>query len=144
MNNLLNYIAKCCQPIPGDPIIGFITIGRGIAVHHQSCPNINNIQRSQHSRLIEVSWGEDIIQNYPVSIFITANEGDDIIKDIVLTTSNQHAKVISLNARSDSKTHLNYIDLVVEAKNLNNLESLLNKIKQLDSVITVNRNSRDY
>ena len=118
--------AKCCTPIPGDSIIGFITKGNGISVHTKSCPNIINSHAPE--RLIDVYWQNDATDKFPPSV----------IYDITKMISTVNVNIAGMNARLDEKQE-GLIDLTVEVNSLDQLDDVKAKLKSLDTVYSVYR-----
>ncbi len=139
VGNLLTHVAKCCQPVPGEPIIGYITLGRGITIHRQDCANILNASEKQQPRLLEVHWGDESIDNYKVDVVVNAYDRNGLLRDItqLLTTEKTNVFSLSTNINKDENTALIYI--TVEVDGLEALSRLLNKLKQIPNVIDAKR-----
>jgi GTP pyrophosphokinase len=134
LKNILTTYAKCCKPVPGDDIIGYITRGRGATIHRQDCPNILRIK--DRDRLVRVTWGEPQL-TFPVEIQIKAYDRQGLMGDIssLLTDENINVKDIKINI-----THnLAYLDLVVEISNIAQLARVLTKIENLPNVMEAHR-----
>ncbi|MCK4708938.1 MAG: bifunctional (p)ppGpp synthetase/guanosine-3',5'-bis(diphosphate) 3'-pyrophosphohydrolase, partial [Gammaproteobacteria bacterium] len=101
VGNLLTNIATCCKPVPGDEIIGFITRGKGISIHRKDCINIININEDDSVRLIEVDWGGEEADAYPVGLIINAIDRQGLLGDITTTLANEKINVIAVNSLSD-------------------------------------------
>jgi GTP pyrophosphokinase len=139
VGNLLTHIANCCHPIPGDPIIGYITQGRGVSIHRQDCPNVIHANPSQQDRLIEVSWGTKTATGYPVDLVIAAYDRPGLIKDISNIIANEKISLVGLNTTTDKSEGMAYTSLTIEINNLDALSKITNKINQLTNVIEVKR-----
>ncbi|MEZ4357021.1 MAG: bifunctional (p)ppGpp synthetase/guanosine-3',5'-bis(diphosphate) 3'-pyrophosphohydrolase [Eubacteriales bacterium] len=129
--------AKCCNPVPGDDIIGYITRGRGVSVHRKDCTNINDID-FEKGRLIEVSWLEDENYSYEVEIEVVAADRKGLIADITSKINDLNLSLSGINARS-MKNHMASIKLTVEIKSKEHLDGLINKLKNIESVKEVFR-----
>lgn len=128
--------AKCCTPVPGDPIIGFITKGNGITIHTKSCPNIINNRAPE--RLIDVYWQNESTDRFPVKIQVISLNAPSVFYDITKMISTVNVNIIGMNSRlSDSNDGI--LDLTVEVASINQLDDLMAKLKSLDTVYSVYR-----
>ena len=127
--------AKCCTPVPGDPIIGFITKGNGISVHVKSCPNIINSKSPE--RLIDVYWQNLSTDKFPVKIQIISGNSPSILYDVSKMMSTFDVNILSINARTDTDNGV--MDLVIEVKSTEQLEDVIRKLKTIKTVADVFR-----
>ena len=128
--------AKCCTPVPGDSIIGFITKGKGISVHTKSCPNIINNRHPE--RLIDVYWQNESTDKFPVKIQLITNNSPSVIYDITKTLSSLNVNIVGMNARvSDSNEGI--IDLSVEVNSVDQLDDVIGKLKAISAIFSVYR-----
>lgn len=139
IGNLLTNIAKCCQPVPGDNIIGYITVGRGVSVHRQDCPNIIHSSEKQRQRFIQVSWGSTTRDHYMVDIIIKAFDRRGLLKDVTTMLANEKAHVYALQTTTNQQDNAAFITLTVEIDGLNNLSRLLNKLEQIPNILEARR-----
>ena len=139
VGNLLTFMARCCQPVPGDDVLGYITIGRGVSIHRSDCPNIIHASEKQKQRFIQVSWGSTTRENYVVDVLIKAFDRSDLLKDLTSLLSNEKAHVYSLQTSSNKHENTAYINLTVEIDGLNSLSRLLTKLEQIPNVIEARR-----
>ncbi|SUU92247.1 GTP pyrophosphokinase [Anaerococcus octavius] len=128
--------AKCCTPIPGDPIIGFITKGNGISVHTKSCPNIINNHAPE--RLIDVYWQNGASDKFPVKIQVAVANSPSVIYDITKMISTVNVNISGINARLNENQE-GVIDLTVEVNSLDQLDDVMAKLKSLNTVYSVYR-----
>lgn len=128
--------AKCCTPIPGDPIIGFITKGNGISVHTKSCPNIINNHAPE--RLIDVYWQNEASDKFPVKIQVAVANLPSVIYDITKMISTVNVNISGINARLNENQE-GVIDLTVEVNSLDQLDDVMAKLKSLNTVYSVYR-----
>jgi GTP pyrophosphokinase len=140
VGKLLSSLAPCCHPVPGDPIVGFITQGRGISIHKADCANLLNLKRNQAKRITEVSWGESPEQVYPVELAIKAYDRRGLLKDITMALANDDVNIIAMNTLSQDDGTADFL-VTVEIDTLQHLGKLLNKIGQLPNVLDVHRHS---
>lgn len=135
VDNILIRMAKCCNPLPGDDIIGFITRGRGVSVHRADCQNMN---LSSEERLLPVEWENNFKSGFEVEIQVKSMDRKGILNDITYMLAESKITVSSLNARRN-KEDLAFIDLVVEVNNKDHFEFLKKKLLKVNGVIDVYR-----
>lgn len=129
-------IAKCCTPVPGDDIIGYITIGRGISVHRADCPNVNN--NVEESRIVQVSWQKDEANSYEAAIEVRALDKPNVIGDVANRINEAKLNMTSLNARSTRDGDA-IVDVILEITNIDELEGIIDKLKRVKNVFDVYR-----
>jgi GTP pyrophosphokinase len=139
VGNLLTQMAGCCNPVPGDDIAGYITIGRGVSIHRQDCSKLLGHQRSDPERIIEVDWGQETENSFTAGIHIEAYDRYGLLRDITILLSNEQVYVTSINTQSDKGSNTALMDLTVEVEGLVVLSQLLNKINSLPNVISALR-----
>ncbi|MBA6418603.1 GTP diphosphokinase [Pseudomonas neustonica] len=143
VGNLMTQLAGCCQPVPGDPIIGYITLGRGVTVHRADCANAMQLQDQDSERLIEVNWGGAPVQTYPVEIYIKAYDRSGLLRDVSLMLANEKLNVLEVSTRTNKDDNYAAMLLTIEVPNLNLLGRLLGRISQLPNVIEARRNRQE-
>lgn len=139
VGRLLTNIANCCQPVPGDPITGYITVGRGVSIHRQDCMNLLQLEDMEPNRIIEVSWGLSEDTAYSVNIEIQAYDREGLLRDITTVLANEKANVTGVNSYSDSQENIATITIIMEVTSIDVLGNVLAKIKQLPNIIDVRR-----
>jgi GTP pyrophosphokinase len=140
VGDLMTHMARCCNPLPGDNIAGYITRGQGVSIHRQDCPNMLRYGDQAPERTVEVSWGDEHNeQDYPVDIVITAFDRQGLLRDITSILANDKINLIAANTLSDSKGNLARMRLTIEISDLNRLSRVLGKIAQLKNVTDVAR-----
>src|SRR5262249_49744269 len=137
--NLLCHMARCCQPVPGEEVIGYITIGRGVSVHKKDCSNILHATEKQRQRFLQVSWGSVTRDNYLVDIVLKAFDRPALLKDITSLLSNEKAHVYALQTHSNKQDNTAFINLKVEVDGFNSLARLLNRLEQVPNVLEAKR-----
>jgi GTP pyrophosphokinase len=142
VGNLLTRMARCCNPIPGEPIVGFITRAQGVTVHRRDCANALREREEQHERLIEVSWGTQPGQTYPVEIEILAVERTGLLRDITALLANEKVNVTAVNTLSDKDAHVARMRLTLEIPDLETLSRILALIDRVPNVTEVRRRTR--
>ena len=139
VGNLLTHLAHCCHPIPGDLIVGFVTKGRGVAIHQQACVNILYTLKRYPERLLQVSWGNQQDQAFPVSLLIESEDRPGLIRDVTQVIASENLSLLGLNTRVDKLDNKAYINLTVELKSLNPLRKLLSQLHRLPTVHQIRR-----
>ncbi|KTC97436.1 GTP pyrophosphokinase [Legionella geestiana] len=139
VGKLLTTMARCCQPLPGDAVVGYITIGRGVSVHRRDCPNILHATEKQKQRFITVNWGSATRDKYVVEVLIRAFDRTGLLKDITSLLSNEKAHVYSLQTHTNKQEHTAYMTLSIEIDGLNSLSRLLVKLEQIPNVLEARR-----
>ena len=137
IDNCLVKLSKCCNPLPGDEIIGYITKGRGVSVHRKDCVNVNELLKEEN-RIIEVKWYNQEKVSYTVEIEILANDRNGLLVDIVQKMNELKAKLQGVNAKSN-KERIAIIELTLEIDSLESLNKILRELRKIDSVYEVNR-----
>jgi len=136
IDNIKIRFSKCCNPVPGDEVVGYITRGRGVSVHRADCPNI--IMSEDVERFIEVEWDFQKKASYPAEIQIKASDRSGLLAEITQKITDSDLGVISLNART-SKDKIVFINVTLEIKNIEELRDLMKKIKRIKNVMDVYR-----
>lgn len=142
VGDLLTSTAKCCKPVPFDPIVGYITRGRGITIHRRDCNMIKKIDHAGRERLINVVWASEPADHhsaYPVDIRIFANDRKGLLRDISNVLSNEDVDVLGVKTHSDRKTDLASMRFTIEIENLRQLSRVIEKVSQLPEIIEVRR-----
>ncbi|KTD64003.1 GTP diphosphokinase [Legionella spiritensis] len=142
VGNLLTNMARCCQPLPGDDVIGYITIGRGVSVHRKDCPNIIHATEKQRQRFLEVSWGNATRDHYVVDILIKAFDRVGLLRDVTSLLSTEKAHVYAMQTKMNKQDNSAYISLTIEIDGLNSLSRLLNRLQQIPNVLEARRQTQ--
>ncbi|WP_462379007.1 GTP diphosphokinase [Pseudomonas sp. Marseille-QA0892] len=140
VGNLLTQMAGCCQPLPGDPIVGYITLGRGVTIHRQDCATVLQLSGREPERMIQVSWGPVPVQTYPVDILIKAYDRSGLLRDVSQVLLNERINVLAVNTRSNKDENTATMSLTIEIPGLDALGRLLARISQLPNIIEARRN----
>jgi GTP pyrophosphokinase len=139
VGNLLTHMARCCQPVPGDPVIGYVTLGRGVSIHRQECVNILHSDERQKTRFVEVSWGSQDRAHYYVDVIVKAYDRNGLLKDITSLLSHEKAHVQSLQSKKDKEDNQVSIEMTLEIDGISGLSRLLHKLSQLPNVFEARR-----
>ena len=140
LGNCLVKFAKCCTPVPGDPVVGFITRGYGVSVHRADCPNasVANRKPEEADRWVKVSWVESKLPSYKTSIEIAAKDREGLTLDIATGLSAAKVKVTALTARSMPDGHAS-LNIEVQVKDKDELSAVINKLNNIQGVYHVAR-----
>ncbi len=138
IDNCLVRLSKCCNPVPGDEIVGYITKGRGVSVHRKDCKNVKDLFEEEN-RMIDVSWYTDEPSSYNVDIVMFSNDRDGLLADIISTVTAEKAPLMAVNSKV-SKERIVITELTIEVNNIAQLNSVLKALRKIDSVYDVKRN----
>jgi guanosine-3',5'-bis(diphosphate) 3'-pyrophosphohydrolase len=138
VDNLLVRFARCCNPVPGDNIIGYITRGRGVSIHRDDCTNIPSIEADDTNRLIEVEWDGEVEANYNVEIEITGHDRRGLLNEVLQAVSESKTLISAVSGRSD-KNKMGLIHMTILIRNRDHLHSVVEKIKRVQDVYSVQR-----
>lgn len=139
LENLLIRLSRCCTPVPGDDIVGFVTKGRGVSVHRADCPNVHLEEHEE--RLIDVQWESGLAPNrkeYPVDIEISAYDRPGILNEVMQCVSETKTNINAVNGRSD-REKIATIHLTIGISNITHLHKVVERIKQLPDIYSVQR-----
>lgn len=139
VGNLLTHLARCCKPLPGDAITGFITQGRGVSIHRTDCARLLGLQHTAPERIIEVGWGASPNAYYEVEVAIEAYDRQGLLRDITELFANARLNVLSIQTQSNKGNHTATMRLRVEVPNLESLSKLLARISRLKNIISAAR-----
>ena len=137
IDNCLVKLAKCCNPLPGDNIIGYITKGRGVSVHRVDCTNAKNLLE-EDNRMIDVYWNDKLNSSYNAEIEVYANDRDGLLKDIIKQLESAKAKMMGINAKAN-KEGVVLIEINLELQNKDELDKVLKTLRNVYSVYDVKR-----
>ena len=137
IDNCLVKLSKCCNPLPGDEIIGYITKGRGVSVHRKDCVNVKDLL-TEENRIIDVKWYEEAKENYNVNIQVLANDRNGLLVDILNIIKDTKAQLMGVNTKT-TKERIAIIDINIEVENIEELNKVIRAIKKVDSVYEVRR-----
>ena len=137
IDNCLVKLSKCCNPLPGDEIVGYITKGRGVSVHRKDCINVKDLL-SEENRMIDVEWVNENQSNYQVDIEVHSNDRTGLLVDILKELGTTKAKILGVNTKT-TKERIAIIDITLEVENLEELNKAIKVLRKVDSVYEVSR-----
>jgi GTP pyrophosphokinase len=132
-------MARCCKPLPGEKIIGYITVGKGVSVHRQDCSNIIHSSERQKQRFLQVTWEPTARERYVVDILIRAFDRTGLLSDITSVLANEKANVYSLQTNLNKQENITHISISIAVDGLNSLSRLLTRVLQVPNVLEARR-----
>ena len=138
VDNVLVRFSRCCNPLPGDAIIGYITRGRGVSIHRQDCSNILSHSQEERERVVEVVWAEQMDSTYPVDIQIYGMDKPRLVTEVMNIVLDTHTHILGINARV-VKDNVAHIQLRIEIRNLEQLKMVMHKIRKIKDITEVKR-----
>ncbi|CDX02540.1 GTP pyrophosphokinase [Desulfitobacterium hafniense] len=138
VDNILVRFSRCCNPLPGDDIVGYITRGRGVSIHRRECDNVKAHSQEEQARMVEVIWDTEVESIYPVDLEIFALDRPRLVTDVMNVVMETRTNILGINARvaKDKNTH---IQLSIEIRNLGHLYNVMQKIRRVKDVTSVER-----
>lgn len=138
LNNIMVRFARCCNPVPGDDIAGYITKGRGVSVHRKDCSNFKAIVEKQREKVVDVSWGTEKGTAYVAELEVKAEDRMCLLSDVMLVITDSNLSLLSLNAKS-GKNGVANINIQVKIDNIEQLKELMKKIRRIQGILDVYR-----
>jgi len=132
IDDVLVRMAKCCTPVPGDGIIGFVTRGQGVSVHRNDCPNVKALRR-EPERLIEVTWAGGKPTSFVVAIMVEALDRTRLLSDVATVLSDHHVNILSATSTT-GKDRITRLRFTFELADITHLSSILAAVKRVESV----------
>jgi GTP pyrophosphokinase len=139
IGDLLCNFARCCRPVPPEPIVGYITQGRGVSIHRQDCGNFLGLHKRHPERIVEISWGQADEGSYPVDLSVHAFDRSGLIRDITSVLADDNANVVELKSHTDKESMQVVMEISVEIKDLPTLSTAITRLEQLPNVVSVRR-----
>lgn len=138
VDDIMIRLSRCCNPLPGDAIVGYITRGRGVSIHRTDCPNISYHKDEDVERIVDVAWDVNPESTYQVEIEVAAYDRARLTTDVMNAIADMKVAINSVHARAIRQGQA-LVDLKIEIKNLNQLQSIFEKVKRIKDVIEVYR-----
>ena len=140
MDNCLVKFARCCNPVPGDPIIGFITRGYGVSIHKRDCINVprNVTEAAEPDRWVHVHWEESVRQEFKATLHLTARNRHALLADVTTQLASMHVMIHAINAREPQDGYAS-MSLTVGVNGLDHLQSVINRLLKIPGVEQVDR-----
>ncbi len=137
-DNLMVRFAKCCNPVPGDDVLGYITKGRGVSIHRKDCSNLQTLIEEDSHKVVDVSWGTAKGVAYMAEIQVKAEDRSGMLSDIMNVIMESKLSLNALNAKS-AKSNLAYVNIKIKIDTIEQLKELMKKIRRLTGVMDVYR-----
>lgn len=141
VGHLMSQLANCCKPVPGEPIMGYITQGRGVSVHKENCEQLNHLLSQHPERQIEVNWSESLKVGFETAIDIFCFDRTGMLRDITTVLANESVPLLGVNSVSDQNRQTALITISVEVQDLDALSKVLARLRQLNGVTDAQRKS---
>jgi GTP pyrophosphokinase len=139
VGDLMTNFARCCRPLPPEPIAGYITLGRGVSIHRANCTNLLRLQADTPERLMQVEWGARAAGSYPVDIEVEAWDRTGLIRDISALLADEKIDINAMSSRMERATHVATIDITLGIASLEQLSRVMHRIGRLSNVSAVRR-----
>jgi GTP pyrophosphokinase len=139
VGNLMTVMAKCCHPVPGDPVVGYVTRGRGVTIHREDCRQVVHWRAENSPRLLQVHWGAKPATSYAVQLLIRAFDRRDLIRDISIVLSTSDAQVTDISSKLDEMVDEVTIRLKIRVRDYEQLSELLSRLGSVNNVIEARR-----
>lgn len=137
---MLCQMARCCKPVPRDPIIGFVTRGRGVTVHRTDCPNVLRMRDDDKARLVDVQWTSQRKEaSYAVDLLVRAADRKGLLRDVSAVLTDEDVNVIGVRSFSDRTGDIATMRFTIEIGDVSQLKRLLTKVAQMPEVLDVRR-----
>ena len=137
IDNCLVKLSRCCNPVPGDKIVGYITKGRGVSVHRADCVNVKQLV-SDENRMIDVYWYNQAKTKYHVAIEVFANDRRGLLADIIQQLDKAKATILEISSKVNQE-RIAITDIVIEIENVEDLNKTMKILRDVDSVYDVKR-----
>ena len=139
VEGLLTQLGRCCSPVPGDNIVGYVTKGRGVTIHRHNCPNISRIMTQGSGRIVEVSWTSKQERTYPVKIQVSAYDRSGLVRDVAALVADERVNMRNIEAVTGEKDNVAVITATLEILDIAQLTRIMTKIDRLPNVKEVRR-----
>ena len=139
VGHLMSHLANCCQPVPGEPIVGYITQGRGVSVHRRDCDQLAHLLTQHPEREVEVNWSGDSNVGFEAQLLLMCTDRTGILRDITTVLANQRVALLGVNSLSNKAEQSADIVLTIEVQDVNKLRKVMVSLKQIPDVYDVAR-----
>jgi GTP pyrophosphokinase len=139
VSDLMTNLAKCCHPVPGDKVLGFVTRGTGITIHRENCPNIMYQQNTDRERVVQVNWGSDQERTYPMKVLISAFDRKGLLRDVSTVFADEKVNVLEMSTRTGADKQSVLMEGLIEVTSIEAMSKVLAKLDQLPNVLSVKR-----
>ena len=137
IDNCLVKLSRCCNPVPGDEIVGYITKGRGVSVHRKDCKNVKDLLEEEEHRMIDVAWYKKQEGEYTVDLQVLSSDRSGLLVDVLKEIGNAKAKLLAVNTKT--KNSIATLEISIEVESLSKLNQIMKQLRKVDSVFEVRR-----
>jgi GTP pyrophosphokinase len=139
VGHLMSQLANCCKPVPGEAILGYITQGRGVSVHKESCSQLQHLLSQHPERQIEVNWSHELKVGFETGIDIFCHDRNGLLRDITTVLANENVPLLGVNSLSDKNRQTALITISIEVNDLERVSKVLTQLRQLKGVTDAKR-----
>jgi GTP pyrophosphokinase len=139
IGDLLSTYARCCKPVPPEAIVGYITVGRGVSIHAQSCANLGRLSIKSPARVLAVTWGKLASKEFPVEIEVQAFDRRGLVRDVSAALADDKISILGMNTVTDKRDNVAHMAIKISITGLPQLSQVLGRIAQLANVISARR-----
>ena len=139
MDNLLTHVSRCCQPVPGDEIVGFITKGRGVSIHRRNCLQLKKLAMNEPDRVISAQWGNVQSGTYSLTMRITGIDYSGLLRDVTTLITNDKVNITGVRSRIENEKMISVIDVDMLINDISSFDRIRTKISALSGVTSVER-----
>jgi GTP pyrophosphokinase len=139
VGDMLSTYARCCKPVPPEPIVGYITVGRGVSIHSQACTNLARLSIKAPARVLPVAWGKRAAADFPVDIAVEAFDRRGLVRDVSAALADEKISIRSMNTVTDARDHIARMQIGIEITGLPQLSRVLARIAQLPNILSARR-----
>lgn len=139
IGDLLSTYARCCKPVPPEPIVGYITVGRGVSIHGQSCANLARLGAKAPARILAVAWGKMASKEFPVDIEVQAFDRRGLVRDVSAALADEKISIQGMNTVTDKRDSVAHMQIAISISGLPQLSQVLARIAQLPNIISARR-----
>ena len=139
IGDLLSTYARCCKPVPPEPIVGYVTVGRGVSIHSQSCANVARLGAKSPARILPVDWGTLAAAEFAADIEVQAFDRRGLVRDVSAALADEKISIRSMNTVTDGRDHVAYMQIGILITGLPQLSRVLARIAQLPNVLSARR-----
>jgi len=142
IGDLVSTFARCCSPLPPEPIAAYVTVGRGVTVHRASCASLERMRRQHPERVLSVEWGRAGEQGFEVDVALEAYDRRGLVRDVSGLLTDEKISIVRMATETDRSTNIARIDVTITIRDLEELSRLLTRLKSLPNVIGARRLGR--
>ncbi len=139
VGHLMSHLANCCQPVPGEPIVGYITQGRGVSVHRLNCDQVAHLLSQHPERQLDVNWADDVSVGFEAQVIVMCTDRTGILRDITTVLANQRVALLGVNSISNKASQSADIVLTIEVQDVDTLRKVMSSLNQINDVYDVAR-----